>query len=379
MLSGDVSLCSVFDLVSLLWFPPPWHLRFCQRRLRCCFPTEVWEEAACQRWKELTVTRMHIISDTFIHCVLVNTLIFTLAVFQTLLRTHTQKHRRTHTHRLLFHTCTTPHLYTIALTAWGGVDGLDIWSWLTRRENEGELPREEKRRGKKRQNLEERERFSEATCRKEGEKQKETIQAAKRRAMWRGRGRQRSWEEQRGQRGRCVKEKWDMGKASCSQIHSPDRQEFSRISMLLLKDMAAYPPYLPDFNLIWWLASPHVGGNESTARESCSSQEIYATFAGAKWRCWGQQLTSGSSLVESYCWELHSTVFQCLAIRADVHTQYFRSRRKGATALKSVCISMFMDMCLCVCTVRTLKRGGGAACHSEEQGETERIIARATM
>ena len=26
--------------------------------------------------------------------------------------------------------------------------------------------------------------------------------------------------------------------------------DFSRISMLLLKDMTAYPPYLPDFNLI---------------------------------------------------------------------------------------------------------------------------------
>lgn len=71
-------------------------------------PTEVWEEAACQRWKELTVTRMHIISDTFIHCVLVNTLIFTLAVFQTLLRAHTQKHRRTHTQTPVSHMhCTT--------------------------------------------------------------------------------------------------------------------------------------------------------------------------------------------------------------------------------------------------------------------------------
>lgn len=71
-------------------------------------------------------------------------------------------------HTLPFHTCTKPHLYTILLTASGGVDGLDIWSWLTRRENEGELHREE-RKTKKRQNLEERKRFSEAACRKEAE------------------------------------------------------------------------------------------------------------------------------------------------------------------------------------------------------------------
>lgn len=37
------------------------------------------------------------------------------------------------------------HLYTIPRTAWGGVDGLDIWSWLTRRENEEKPHSEEKR------------------------------------------------------------------------------------------------------------------------------------------------------------------------------------------------------------------------------------------
>ncbi len=175
MLSGDVSLCSVFESVSLLRFPPPWHLRFCQRWLRCCFPTEAWGEAACQRWEELTVTCVHIISHTFPN-------------FPA--RAHTHAHTNTCT--LLCHTCTTLLLYTVPLTAWGGVDGLDIWSWLTRRENEGELHREEKRR-KKRGRIWKREKG--LVRQHVGRKQKEKIQVAKSREMRRGRGRQRSWAE----------------------------------------------------------------------------------------------------------------------------------------------------------------------------------------
>lgn len=131
MLSGNLSLCSVFELVSPLQFPSPWHLRFCQPS---CFLTEAWGEAACQKWEELTVTCMHIILHTFSNFLCACT------------------HKNSHTH--------TPHWYTMARTAWGGVDGLDIWSWLTRRENEGKAA--ERRKEAKRQ-----ERFSKAACRKE--------------------------------------------------------------------------------------------------------------------------------------------------------------------------------------------------------------------
>lgn len=55
-----------------------------------------------------------------------------LSHFKNVLNLHTNTH-------MLFYTCITPHLYTTPLIAWGGVDGLDIWSWLTRSENGGKL------------------------------------------------------------------------------------------------------------------------------------------------------------------------------------------------------------------------------------------------
>lgn len=142
MLSGDVSLCSVFELVSLLCFLHHDTSDFVSNGCDAAFLLRCEGKQHAKRWEELSVTRMQIISDTFIQCVLVNTLIFTLAVFLTFPHAHAR------THTLLFHTWTTPHLYTILLTAWEGADGLDIWSWLTRRENEGELHIEEKRRKK---------------------------------------------------------------------------------------------------------------------------------------------------------------------------------------------------------------------------------------
>lgn len=71
--------------------------QICQQWLRHSFPSEVWGEAESQRWKELTVTCMHIIWDTFIL-----TLIFTLTVFLTFLHTRTHFCIRHAAH----HTCT---------------------------------------------------------------------------------------------------------------------------------------------------------------------------------------------------------------------------------------------------------------------------------
>lgn len=226
ILSGNVSLCSVFALVSLLRF----HSTMTPQILSAMLPS-YWGVRGSSMPK---VRGAH--SDMHAH---------NLAHFFEL----------SSACKL---TCTTHHLYIIPHTAWGGVDGLDIWSWLTRRENEGELHREEK-------------------SQKEPEKGLVRQHAG------------RNWKEDPGSKKGDAKRKRKTGaerpktkmcerkvrhrESQLFPISFSPRLEFSRISMLLLKDRTDYPPYLPDFNPVWWLMSPHVRGNESTARESCSSQQ----------------------------------------------------------------------------------------------------------
>lgn len=142
--------------------------QICQQWLRHSFPSEVWGEAESQRWKELTVTCMHIIWDTFIL-----TLIFTLTVFLTFLHTRTHFCVRHAAH----HTCTQYRLQLeeVLMDKTSGVG----WQGEKMRES---CTEEKNRSRKKRQNLEERER---------GRKQTENIQAAERREMQTERGRQR--------------------------------------------------------------------------------------------------------------------------------------------------------------------------------------------
>lgn len=78
-----------------------------------------------------------------------------------------------------------------------------------------------------------------------GRKPMENNQAGKRERAAGEEGEDRG-AEQIGGRGKCVKKKRDLGKASCSQSYSLT----SRISMLLLKDMTTSPLYLSYFHPI---------------------------------------------------------------------------------------------------------------------------------
>lgn len=201
-----VALCSVFKLVSMLQFPPPWHLRFCQRWLWCCFPTEVWGEAACQRWEELTVTHMHIIADTFIQCVLVNTLIFTLTAFLTFQHTHTPVSHMHHT--------TLVHNTAHSLRRCWWIRHLE----LADKERKWGRAAQKRKAGEKRGRIWKREK---ALVRRHAGRGKRSKSKRSRKPNGERCGEEEEDRdtEQRGQKEKCVKKKWDVGKTKCSQSH----------------------------------------------------------------------------------------------------------------------------------------------------------------